>query len=127
VQDGEQRVQRPADGEVEQLLLAGDMVVDGRLGDAEAAGQLLHAGAVVSAFVEDGDGDLQQRVAVVARSATTPAFAALPRSHDANCRTLRAGSFSQVRRGRRRARGPRAARPPGAGRSRTVRKAWGSE
>jgi hypothetical protein len=62
VEDPEEPVQRPADGQAQQLLLAGDVVVDRRLGDARRPGEVLHGGAVVAALVEHLDGDLEQRL-----------------------------------------------------------------
>ena len=61
VGDGEQPVQRAVERTPQQLLLARHVVVDRRLRDAQAAGEVLHAGAVVAALVEHLDGDGEQR------------------------------------------------------------------
>src|SRR5690606_25853102 len=74
-QHREQRVQRPVDAEPEQFVLARDVVVDRRLGDPEAVGEVLHAGAFVTALVENPDGDLEQSPEVI--SGPAPARCAL--------------------------------------------------
>jgi hypothetical protein len=61
-----QPVERPVEGQAEQVLLAVHVVVDGRLRDAEPPGQDLHAGAVVTTLVEDGHGHGEQRFQVIA-------------------------------------------------------------
>ncbi len=66
ISDGEQAVESPIEGEPEQLLLAGDVVVDRRLADAEAAGHVLHPRAVVAAFVEHLDRPVEDGLEVVA-------------------------------------------------------------
>ena len=60
--DGEQRVQRPVERQPQQLDLAGHVVVDRRLGDAEPGGHLVHAGRLVAALVEQRDRGVEQRV-----------------------------------------------------------------
>ena len=54
VGDREQAVERPVQRQREQVFLAVHVVVDRGLGDAEPPRQVLHAGAVVAALVEDG-------------------------------------------------------------------------
>ena len=67
LQDPEQAVQRTLQRSAEKLLLAADVVVERRLGDAGRAGEVLHAGRVVATGVELGDGDGEQRLGVVDR------------------------------------------------------------
>jgi hypothetical protein len=69
-----QAVQRPPRGQAQQLLLPRHVVVDRRPGHPEAAGQVIHAGAVVAALVEHLRRGRQQRVQVMARPAA-PALA----------------------------------------------------
>ena len=68
VDDGEQPVEGVVEGELEQLLLAGDVVIDRRLGDAQPRSQVVHPRSVVAALVEHLDGDIEQPGEVVARA-----------------------------------------------------------
>src|SRR5690606_20907173 len=55
----------------EQMLLAGDVVVDRRLAHAEFPGEVAHAGAVVPLPVEEFDRVAQHGLLVVARAAAS--------------------------------------------------------
>ena len=61
-------VKRPIQSDTQEFFLAGHVMVNGRLGDAQALGQVLHAGPVVSALVEHLNRDLQQRLQVIPRT-----------------------------------------------------------
>ena len=61
-----QPVEGLVEGEGEQVGLARDVVVDRRLAEAELAGQVAHAGAVVALLVEQLDRAAQHRLLVVA-------------------------------------------------------------
>jgi hypothetical protein len=65
VEDGEQGVDGPGDGEPQELLLAADVVVDRRLGAAGGTRQVLHAGRVVAALQELAGHDLEQLLEAV--------------------------------------------------------------
>jgi len=54
------------EGELEEVALGGDVVVDGRFRDAQVLGEDAHGGGVVAVAVEDVDGDEQYRLLVVA-------------------------------------------------------------
>src|SRR5690606_10470056 len=53
------------EGELEQVLLARDVVVDRRLGDAEVLGEHAHRGRVVAVPVEHLDRDEEDRLLIV--------------------------------------------------------------
>jgi hypothetical protein len=76
---GEEAVECAVDRQSEQFVLAGHVVVDRGLGDAQFARQVFHAGAVVAAFVEQLDGHQQEGFQVVA-------WAAALRGHGGHCR-----------------------------------------
>ena len=62
-------VQGTVESHPEEFFLAGDVVVDRGLRDAETLGQVVHARSVVAALVEEIHGDAQHRLEVVARAA----------------------------------------------------------
>jgi hypothetical protein len=65
VDERKKGIERTGDGKIQKFLLAGDMVVDAGLAEAQASGQLLHTGGVITALVEDLDRDLEKRITVV--------------------------------------------------------------
>ncbi|GAB2635756.1 hypothetical protein GCM10027068_14000 [Prescottella soli] len=88
--DREERVEGPGQREFQELRLAGYVVIDRRLRDAEPLGKRLHAGAVVPLVVEHLHRNGKQRVEIVSRSPGRP------RSSDWTCRRHLARSFQDV-------------------------------
>src|SRR5699024_11336342 len=64
-QHGEETIERAVDGHPQQFLLAADVVVDRRFRDPESGCQLVDAGSLVAALVEQADRYSQDRLEVV--------------------------------------------------------------
>ena len=93
VERGGELAERLVQRSLEEVLLARHVVVDRRLGEAELAGEVAHAGGVVALAVEELDRDPEDGLLVVAR----PAAARRPTSSAPGSPTLHGHTFPRAR------------------------------